>query len=368
MRFQSRISAEMRNKATSLLQKPMWLALATAGLLAAPGSAHAVKFLNIDFQPSINDPLVTTNTYTVDYSGAAAALGAGTAWNSLVANNPSPAAFIGEPGYYDDVAAAPATYMNLVDSTGAATPIDIGFTAGGTFAVNETSPNYPNNIASDALGLMRDYLIAFQGGGQGGARTVTISSLVPNEPLILYLYGEGDNNSNDRQTTFNANGVIGSTSGDAPPDAPLTEGSDYVRLTGVTADASGVLTITYSANGVPEGPFNGLQLMYELAVGIPGDTDGDNDVDMVDYNNIKNNFRNSGLLTRMQGDIAGPNSNSVGDGVVDFHDFIAWQQHFPTPGPAAGSGGLAAVPEPGTLFLALAAAGLFFAVRHRIND
>ncbi len=194
---------------------------------------------------------------------------------------------------------------------------------------------------------------------------MTLSGLGANKPVILYLYGEGDNNSNDRQTTFNANGVMGSTMGDAPQNTPLTEGSDYVRLTGVTTDASGNLAISYSANGVPEGPFNGLQLLYNLDVGIPGDTDGDGDVDMNDYNNIKSNFRNSGLLTRMQGDIAGPSNDTVGDGVVDFYDFIAWQNHFPTAGSGAGAGLSIGVPEPATFLLALGGFGFLLARRRR---
>lgn len=327
----------------------LWLFVAVfAASVGVTSASHAINVLNIDFQPNINDPSVTTNTYTVNYTGTAAAPDTGTVWNSLNAANPSPAVFIGVEGYYDEVAGGIATYNNLVDSQGAATPIDISFTSGGAFAIENNAPNIPN-IATNAQGLMRDYLIAFDGGGQGGPRTVTISGLDPSEQLILYLYGEGDNLSNNRQTTFNANGVIGSTVGDAPANAPLTEGADYVRLTGVVADASGVLSIQYSANGVSEGPFNGLQLLYNLDTGIPGDTDGDGDVDMNDYGRIRDNFRKTGQLTRLQGDIAGPNSSLVGDGIVDFHDFITWQDAFSNPGAAAG----VSLPEPTSLVMAL---------------
>lgn len=340
------------------------LAAAFALLSVVPSASYAVNVVNIDFQPTINDPSVANNTYTVNYSGTAAAPDSGTVWNSLNANNPSPAVFIGAPGYYDEVAGAVSNYMNLVDSHGAATPVDVSFTSGGAFAVESNAPNFPN-IATNAQGLMRDYLIAFRDGGLSGARAVTISGLDPNEQLILYLYGEGDNLSNDRQTAFNANGVIGSTLGDAPANSPLTEGADYVRLTGVVADGSGTLTIQYSANGTPEGPFNGLQLLYNLDVGIPGDTDGDNDVDMNDYVNIRDHFRNSGLLTRMQGDIAGPNSNLVGDGVVDFYDFVTWQDNFPHPG--SGSGVVAGVPEPSAMLLGVCGAVVIAGIRRRLG-
>lgn len=356
MRAQSSLSATHFIGEIRLPRKSARLVIsALATMLVFAGTARAVSVLNVDFKPTINDPSVTNNTYTSPYTGTAAAPDSGTVWNSLLSNNPSPAVFIGAPGYYDDVAGATTSALNLVNSQGAATPIDINFSAGGAFAVEASAPNVPN-IATNAFGLMRDYLIAFRDGGNGGARTVTLSGLDPNEPLILYLYGEGDNNGNDRQTTFNANGVIGSTSGDAPTNSPLTEGTDYVRLTGVTADGSGNLVISYSANNVSEGPFNGLQLLYDLDVGIPGDTDGDNDVDMADYNNIKNNFRITGLLTRMQGDIAGPNNNTIGDGVVDFHDFIAWQANFPKPG--AGAGAAFGVPEPAMFGTAIGLLGL----------
>jgi hypothetical protein len=214
--------------------------------------------INIDFQPTISDSSVANN-YTVDYSGTAAAPDTGTVWNALLANNPAPAAYIGPEGYYDEVAGAVSAYSDLLDSNGGATSIDISFDAAGTFAVENTAPNFPN-ISTDAQGLMRDYLIAFRDGGLSGPRTATLSGFSAGQEVILYLYGEGDNLSNDRQTTFDANGVIASTVGDSPANSPLTLGSDYVVLENVFANANGEIVISYSANNVPEGPFNGLQL------------------------------------------------------------------------------------------------------------
>ncbi len=212
--------------------------------------------INVDFQPTINDAAV--NTYTVDYSGTAAAPDAGTVWNALLANNPAPAAYKGPEGYYDEVGGAVANYSNLLDSTGNATPVGISFDAAGSFAVDDNAPNYPN-IATDAKGLMRDYLIAFRDGNLGGPRTATLTGLSAGQQVTLYLYGEGDNKSNDRSTAFDANGVTGATSGDAG-SAPLTLGMDYVVLQNVFANASGEIVIKYATNGTPEGPFNGFQL------------------------------------------------------------------------------------------------------------
>lgn len=346
------------------------LAALIAALVSA-GGALAVTVVNVDFQPTIDvtPPIAGSNIYTSTYSGTAAAPGSGTFWNAVTPGNTGTGGYNFEDvnvGLYDRVTGSPTVFNNLKDSLGNTTPLGITVDAGGTFAISNNAPNLAN-AATNAQGLMREYLIAFDHYELPGPRTVTVTGLDPNEPLILYAYGEGDQLSNSRQTTFNANGVIGSTSGDAGANKPLTEGSDYVRITGITANASGVLNIIYTANNVDEGPFNGFQLLYDLSVGAPGDTDGDGDVDMNDYNNIKNNFRISGLLTRMQGDIAGPTSDTVGDGVVDFYDFIAWQNHFPTSGSGAGSAsGLSSgVPEPTTLLLALSGVGFLLSGRRR---
>lgn len=238
------------------MRRLSWLLVAAAPLVAVEAMGLTV---NVDFQPAINDPSVAVNTYTADYSGTAAAPDSGTVWNSLLSNNPSPAVFIGAPGYYDEVGGAVSNYSDLLDSNGNATPYDISFDAAGAFAVENSAPNFPN-ISTDAQGLMRDYLIAFRDGGLSGPRTVTLSGLAAGQQVELYLYGEGDNVSNDRQTAFDANGVLGATSGDAPTNSPLTLGSDYIVLKNVFANVSGQIVIKYSANNTPEGPFNGLQM------------------------------------------------------------------------------------------------------------
>ncbi|MCA9239787.1 MAG: PEP-CTERM sorting domain-containing protein [Planctomycetales bacterium] len=236
--------------------------LCSVGVVAlALASTQAVATtINIDFAPNVD---VTpgnagSDIYSVDYSGVAAAPDAGTVWNILDAGNTGANGYNFEDvniGLYDEVAGAVSGPHALVDSSGAATGLTATFDAGGAFAVSDNAGNL-GNIATDAVGLMRDYLIAFN---DPNPRYVTISGLNPGQQVELFLYGEGDNTSNDRSTLFNANGVIGSTTGDAG-GAPLTLGSDYVKLTGVFADGAGDVTILYSPNGTPEGPFNGLQL------------------------------------------------------------------------------------------------------------
>jgi hypothetical protein len=89
---------------------------------------------------------------------------------------------------------------------------------------------------------------------------------------------------------------------------------------------------------------------------IPGDVDKDDDVDLNDFNAIRDHFQQS-VTMREQGDLNG-------DGMVDFLDFRQWKTHFPTPNGAASG----AVPEPSSVGLALlAAAGLARRSRSLLN-
>ncbi|MCA9236825.1 MAG: hypothetical protein KDA44_15220 [Planctomycetales bacterium] len=237
--------------------------VAVAAVLVAAGNAAAVT-INVDFAPDINDPAATTNIYTVDYVGTAAAPDLGTVWNHIDTNNGSPAGFIGSPGYYDGMD-GPATASSIVDSFGNSLPgVSVAINGGlGAFGSGDDSPTDGdtgaglNYVSVEAQGLMRDYLIA-NGGNPG---SVTISGLTPGTLFNLYAYGEGDNGGNERQTKFTANGVVGSTAGFAGlPHDTLVEGADYVILPGVIVDGSGNIEIAFELNGGGEAPFNGFQL------------------------------------------------------------------------------------------------------------
>ena len=97
--------------------------------------------------------------------------------------------------------------------------------------------------------------------------------------------------------------------------------------------------------GVPGGPtYRGL-LDYTTTVTVPGDFNGDGNVDGADFVIWQSNFpNNTGLATLDMGD-------ANGDGNVDGADFVIWQSNFPTI-----SGSVTPVPEPGSLLLALGAA------------
>jgi hypothetical protein len=220
--------------------------------------------INVDFQPDINDQQTAGRTYSVDYSGTAAAPDLGTVWNALTPFNPSPRAAEGTFGYFDFVD-GPATHSTIVDSLGAAVP-GVSVTIGDTFGVFSSTEDSATDgdgnagldrVSVQAQALMRDYLIAT--GNENGS--VTIAGLDPFQQVILYLYGEGDNQGGERETFFDANGVTGFTDEHAGmPHPVLVEGPDYTIPEDVFADASGSITIAYRPNAGGEAPFNGFQL------------------------------------------------------------------------------------------------------------
>jgi len=98
---------------------------------------------------------------------------------------------------------------------------------------------------------------------------------------------------------------------------------------------------------------DGLKL-FDAAIGywlppvtaVPGDTDGDGDVDLDDLFAVRNNFGTVSGATRADGDVA---PHPDGDGAVNLDDLFSVRNNFGT--------GLVVVPEPVTLWL-LAAGGL----------
>jgi hypothetical protein len=98
--------------------------------------------------------------------------------------------------------------------------------------------------------------------------------------------------------------------------------------------------------GVEQGArLNFDDISLDVAAGFqPGDVDEDGDVDLIDYEVIRSNFRLT-PASKMQGDIVGAN-------VVDMEDFLLWRSNYPFPGSGAiQSSSAHSVPEPATLLL-----------------
>jgi len=237
----------------------IWLESLAAVVFATALTPAAAVTINVDFQPTVTR--APPELFTEDYVGTGASPDTGTVWNALGANS-SGGDGAYPAGYYHN--AASTSYSSLLDSEGNSTSVNISFTATGAFGVDSRAPGM-NNIATNAVGLMRDYLTV----SSGNTKDVTISGLAAGQGVELWLYGEGDNTLNNRHTSFDANGVTGSTFGDAAAGAALTAGSDYVLLQNVFANGNGEIFISYSTP-TQEGPFNGLQMTLVQPVPEPG--------------------------------------------------------------------------------------------------
>ena len=336
---------------------------ATAAVLAlafAASPALATTVINIDFGMQGDHP---GGVVSATYTGAGAAFDptGGTTWNSVIVvdNN----AFQGPPGEFGWWT-ADVTKTNLLNSQGGATSIGVTLTADpangtGAFGILQGAPNL-GAVATNAVDLMRDYVIGFN-----VPQKVELTGFAPNTQMDLYLYGAGDTSNRDTQfTVVDVNGshsatTTGTITGDGnnPVSHTLTLGGDYVVLPAVVADGTGKVTISYfHGAGSNEAPFNGLQAVFGV---LPGDVNGDNLVNMADYQLIRSNFQATSA-TRAIGDLTGPQGGNVGDGVVDFYDFAQWQQHFPTAVPLGLN-----VPEPGCAILALSGIGALACFRRR---
>ena len=98
---------------------------------------------------------------------------------------------------------------------------------------------------------------------------------------------------------------------------------------------------------------------------LPGDTNGDGFVDIVDFNSIVAHLNLSGQTT-FNGDVAGANGKQGTDGKVDLRDLQLWRtKRTDLPGAGAGSLGGSGVPEPSSLLMALTAAVAFARMARR---
>ena len=154
------------------------------------------------------------------------------------------------------------------------------------------------------------------------------------------------------------------TTDDEPPENhTFASIVDYPAGTTLFADTQGTFTVTTARRAlfqmweypdVAERAFelsaNGAMILDQMittmapTTTVPGDVNGNGTTDINDYNIIRMNMFGTGK-TRAQGDV-------TGDGTVDFADFRHWK-NFRGATAGAGAGGLASVPEPGTISLVL---------------
>jgi hypothetical protein len=99
---------------------------------------------------------------------------------------------------------------------------------------------------------------------------------------------------------------------------------------------------------------------------VPGDADGDLDVDLNDYVIIRDNFHRDDASGPIDGDVGKSDGRLGFDGLVDSGDFFLWKREYEKT--LLGSGGGDAntgVPEPSTMLLAAIVATLAFGIPGR---
>jgi hypothetical protein len=213
----------------------MTLAVLSTFLLAGPAMATTI---NIDFNDAAADNSPT-------YSGTAAATGTGTVWNGIDGNG-----------------GANITVSTLVDSfgnevVGAGVSVAMyGVRGGGT----PDSPSAAGPATHDAEALMQDYFYA-RFGRDTYPGEITLTGIDPAKTFDLYLYGGGDQTSQNSRFTYD--GLSKST---AAPDAAVTaliEDVNYVVFRNINATQAGEIFFTLDR---PEADtdysaINGLQLV-----------------------------------------------------------------------------------------------------------
>jgi hypothetical protein len=133
-------------------------------------------------------------------------------------------------------------------------------------------------------------------------------------------------------------------------------------------------TVSDAGGGVPTlasiGEIGSTGIFDELRIGstyadvlppglpVPGDTDGDMDVDLLDYETIKANFYRTDASGPSQGDVARSDGRLGFDGRVDMGDFWLWKRKYEETLLGRGTSGdePSGVPEPSSLLLLIIAA------------
>ena len=181
--------------------------------------------------------------------------GAGDVWNSYVT----------PPGFAEDFAARPLN--NLVDSTGAATGVDLTFTGvGGAFKVDWMG----DDLTSDGIycypGLVG---YTYDGYYANPQYTTTMTDSIEWELSGLTAGGSYQmaNYSSDN-TMFNIDMTIDTNGdGDLSDETPFTVVADGTPdFTSITASAGGTISGSLTtAAGIDEGHWSGFQLIPEPA-------------------------------------------------------------------------------------------------------
>lgn len=139
----------------------------------------------------------------------------------------------------------------------------------------------------------------------------------------------------------------------------LGAGQHFISPAPIQLPAGSTIDIAVGAGGNGyASDLTGIAGFIAGASGTNGDYDGDGDVDKDDLAVWKTQFNATPVPPA-------PNADGDGNGVVNGNDFLIWQRAL-NPTPALGAG--AAVPEPGSVVLAITACASLAALRSRAKS
>ncbi len=249
---------------------------------------------------------------------AALASGANAA---LVGNDPNEAGGFHQPSDGHNVLSI--QLQNPIPQTGI---LDSFTFASGPELGGFTGPLIFHALVFRSTGTLNEYSVIFDSGDFDGglfdgvfALPITSVTVEPGDLVGHWGRGIAYNNTSAEDTWFN-NGEEFNTP--LPAGTFLAPGPSYDNLTG--GGGAGTREYAIAFNLVPR-------------PSVPGDTNSDGDVDLVDLNNVRNNFGATGAPGL-------PGDAIPFDGIVDLADLNAVRNNF-------GAVGAQAVPEPSTIVM-----------------
>ena len=255
----------------------------------------------------------------------------------------------------------------VYDNNGTAVP--------STATVTWTSPNTWRSGGNNQLpaGPQRKLMSGYIDTGNTAATavSVTVSNIdaaLRAQPYDVYVYFVSDSGGN-RGGGYTLNDGVqnivkyGSTMAtptmhveDPGTDVDISLDGTYLKFSGLTGSSftvTGDATLT-TPNGF-RAPINAIQISRPV---VPGDVNGDGNVDIADFHVIRSNLFKTNQA-RFQGNLVGS------DSVVDFADYREWKRLAPAAAVAASIELLANVPEPGSAMLLLLGGSLAACARRR---
>jgi hypothetical protein len=212
------------------------LAMALAMVLAHPVLGDSI---NVDFCRDPTSPLGGVNP--VLHAATGPAPDSGTIWNDFSVFIPDTN---GNSSTADDVIATPYLVSNLVDSSGAATTVDVELTSGWYRAFN-------NSVYANTM--QKEWVFA----NSGNAATLTVTGLAAGSSYHFYLIGSG---------SFATTYTIGATTKSATAvqmadTASWVENAQYVVFSNVAANESGTIVIGVQSSVSGNGTLAAMQIV-----------------------------------------------------------------------------------------------------------